>query len=106
MKPSVQRRMYGARTVPYGVTACCGRISVTGVCSWMVTPSASTAAARPLTSFTGCSRAPCGVQVEPTASATRIRSAVSFAPYSSRSFSPNDSSCAWKALSRASWAGV
>ncbi len=79
---------------------------MTGVDSWRVTPSASTVAASPLTSFTGCSRAPCGVQVEPTASAIRIRSAVSRAPYSSRSFSPYDSSCAWNAFSRANWAGV
>jgi hypothetical protein len=34
--------------------ACLGLISVTGVDSWMVTPRASTAAASPLTSFTGC----------------------------------------------------
>lgn len=106
VNPSVQRRTYGARTVPYGVTACLGRISVTGVDSWTVTPSASTAAARPLTSLTGWMRAPCGVQAEPTAPATRTRSAVSRAPSSSRSFSPKASSAAWKALRRANWAGV
>ncbi len=66
--------------MPSGVTACFGRISVTGVFSWIVTPSASAAAASPLMSFTGCRRAPCGVQVEPTASATRTRSTVSRAP--------------------------
>ncbi|CAM5340677.1 hypothetical protein SNARM312S_05419 [Streptomyces narbonensis] len=80
VKPSVQRRTYGARTVPYGVIACFGLISVTGVDSWIVTPRASTAAARPLTSFIGCRRAPCGVQDEPTAPVTRMRSAVSRAP--------------------------
>ena len=92
--------------MPYGVTACLGRISVTGVSSWMVTPSASTAAASPFTSFTGCTRAPCGVHVEPTASATLIRSAVRRASYSSRSFSPNASSCAWNSFSRANCEGV
>lgn len=74
--------------MPYGVTAWRGRISVTGVDSWIVTPSASTAAASPFTSFTGCTRAPCGVQDAPTASATRTRAAVSVASYSSRSCSP------------------
>lgn len=92
--------------MPYGVTACLGRISVTGVASWMTTPSASTAAARPRTSLTGWMRAPCGVQVEPTAPATRIRRAVSAAPYSSRSLSPYPSSPSWKDFSRINWAGV
>lgn len=80
--------------MPYGVTACPGRIAVTGVSSCTVTPSPSTTAASPVTSFTGFSRAPCGVHVDPTASATLIRSAVSRAPYSSRSSSPYASSCA------------
>lgn len=53
VNPSVQRRTYGARTVPYAVTACFGRISVTGVDSWITTPSASAARARPCSSFTG-----------------------------------------------------
>ncbi len=105
VKPSVQRRTYGARTVPYGVTACFGLISVTGVDSWIVTPSASTAAARPFTSFTGCRRAPCGVQEEPTAPVTRTRAAVSRAPYSTRSVSPKASSAAWNSLRRVNCAG-
>lgn len=95
VNPSVQRRMYGARTVPYGVVACLGLISVTGVDSWMVTPSASTAAASPFTSLTGCSRAPCGVHVEPTAPVTLTRSAVSRAPRSNRSVSPKAISTEW-----------
>ncbi len=106
VNPSVQRSTYGARTVPYGVTACFGLISVTGVASWMVTPSASTASASPLTSLTGCSRAPCGVQVEPTAPVTWTRSAVSRAPRRTRSVSPKAISALWNSLSRASWAGV
>lgn len=106
VKPSVQRRTYGARTVPYGVCACLGLISVTGVDSWMVTPSASTVAASPWTSLTGCSRAPCGVQVEPTAPVTLTRSQVSRAPRSTRSVSPKAISTEWKSLSLASWAGV
>lgn len=79
VKPSVQRSTYGARTVPYGVMARRGAISVTGVDSWMVTPRRSQAAARPLTSFRGWMRAPCGVQEEPTASATSMRARVSVA---------------------------
>ena len=64
--PSVACTTTSARTVPCGVLTRPRSMAVTGVCSWIWTPRAATASARPRTSRARSSAAQCGVKVPPT----------------------------------------
>ena len=105
VNPSVARRTYRQRTTPRVLTAVPALISVTGVSSYSRTPRASTARARPRTSFAGCSRAQWGWYRPPRAPATATRSAVAPASSSRAPASGHCFSSSAQEYSRASWAG-
>ena len=84
------------------------RSAVTGVCSCTVTPSRSTARARPRTSRAGWTAAQCGVYVAPSTPAAASRARASSAPSSARSSSPKPHrrASATSARARSSCCGV
>ena len=96
--------MYRARTVPRGLMATPGRISVTAVRSWITAPARSAAMARPRASAAGCTRAQWAKNRAPSTPSMATRLAV--CPASSSMLSsgptPHVRSCSTAARTRSS----